>query len=188
MIISITNFIDDLTNYFEEAFKDYEGLAYKCSCDPNSGEQTAHPDIYQYLMPSSMLVDGYPSRSPCIVLCVDSLEQDVYSCSAHACVRYDAIAEQEKAHKIAGTDNLYEYSDADGYNTVSDIQLYKSSLLFTTHIHKLLCNYTNVPLENISVELPDPSLPDFPYSISCINFTVKLNRTNIGKDPYNSLY
>lgn len=188
MLVTITDFIDDLTNYFENAFEDYEGLSYKCSNDPNSGENTAHPDIFQYLMPSSMLIDGYPSKSPCIVLCVDSLEQDTYSCSVHACIRYDSISEQEKVQKIPSADNLYEYLDTDGYNTVSDVQLYKSSLLFTTHIHKLLCNYTNVPLDNITVELPDPSLPDFPYSISSVNFNVKLNRTKIGMDPYGSLY
>lgn len=188
MIISITDFINDLTEYFEEAFKDYHGLAYKCSCDPNSGENTAHPDIYQYLMPSSMLENGYPVKSPCIVLCIDELTQDGYSCSVHACVSYSAIAEQEKVHKVPGEENVYEYSEADGYDTVSDVQLYKSSLLFTTHLHQLLCNYTRVPLENITVELPNPALPDFPHSVSAISFTVKPNRFNIGTCAYHDLY
>lgn len=189
MIVSITDFMDHLTEYFEKSFEDYKGLSYKCSNDPLSGDNTSQPFIYEYLMPSADLIDGYPNKSPCVVLCVDGMESNnTYKCSVHLCVRYDAVSDNEMVQKVPDKDNVYTYNEGASYNTNSDIELYKSALHFVNHAHQLLCNYTDHTLEDITVELPDPTLPDFPYSVAVITFSVKLNHFNIGTNPYNELY
>lgn len=186
-IFTITQFIDALTEYLNDSFKDYSGLAFKCSNDPNSGDNTSKPFIYQYLMPSSDLIEGYPNKSPCIVITVDNRNDNTYNLSVHLCVRYDSISEKEKVHQVDASD-IYEYSDEDGYETQSDVELYKSSLLFNDLVYNLLKTNRGLNLQNIQSELPQPDLIEFPYSTSTITFEVQLNSRNIGQDAYNDLY
>mgnify|MGYP003289594334 CR=1 FL=1 len=186
-IITITQFVDALTDYLEESFEDYHGLSFKCSNDPNSGDNTSKPYIYQYLMPSSELIDGYPNKSPCLVITVDNRNNNDYSLTVHLCVRYDSIAEKEKVHKVADSD-IYEYSDDEGYDTQSDIELYKSSLLFNDLVYNLLKQNRGLGLTNIQSELPSPELADFPYSISSVTFDVHLNQFSVSQDPVSDLY
>lgn len=188
-IITITQFVNALTDYLEDCFEDYHGLSFKCNAnDPDSGENISKPYIYQYLMPSSELVDGYPNKSPCIVITVDNRNDNTYSLTLHLCVSYAAVSEKEKVHKVAAGSDVYEYSEEDGYDTQSDIELYKSSLLFNDLVYNMLKQNRGLGLNNIQSELPTPDLEDFPYSISGITFEVHLNHFSIGQDPVADLY
>lgn len=187
MNLNITSFVSSLKSYLDECFKDYNGLSYKTSDNPDEGLNISSPSIYEYLMPSSEIVDNYPSKSPCIVITVDERTLNTYTITLHLCVRYDSISEKEKVHRINNSD-IYEYLSEDGYTTSSDIELYKSSLLFNEHVYKLISINTELGITDIQSELPSVDLDEFPYSISTITFKINVNQFNIGLDNANEYY
>lgn len=188
-ITSITQFMDKLYEYISLSFKDYKGLAYKCNTSPDDGSYTSQPEIYKYLMPSSELVDDYPVKSPCIVLTVDSAEGDNnYTLSVHLCVKYDSVASNEVARKVAGSDNLYEFDIGTTYSTNSDLELYKSALLFTEFVHNKICMNKDLNITDITVTLPEPTLPEFPYATSAVTFKTQINAFKVAQNPYHDLY
>lgn len=188
-IVNIIQYVDALYEYLTNAFKDYSGLAYKDTNDPNSGSNTSKPIIYKYLCPSADCVDDYPANCPALCISLDErLNASTYRIAITTCVRYDAIANREMIEKVQDSDNKYQYIDEDGYDTKSDIELYTSSLLISDFIYNLLSMNSELNISNINMSLPDASLPDFPYSISTITFETSLNLGRIAQNPYNDLY
>lgn len=188
-LVSITDYIDKIYDHLESSFKDYHGLSYKDSSDPNSGSNTSQPNIYRYLMPSSDLIEGYPAKAPAIVISIESFSNErVASIRIFLCVKYEAVSEREKVVKFRGSDR-YEYQDIDGYDlTDVDVDLYKTSLRFTEFVFNAMSNCTSVDLSNLSIELPQADLPDFPYAVSSVSFDVDVNPFKVGQDPYKELY
>lgn len=187
----ISKSIHGLKQYLDACFKDYHGLAFKCSSDINSGDEINKPSIYEFLIPSSELTDGFPNVAPCIVIVVDSLDSEGKAhITLHLCVRYDAVSEREKVvHKqtINGT-AYYEHVDADEYDTDAELELYKTSLLFNELVLKFISKNVELGISNIDTELPAPVLDDFPYSTSSISLTINPNPFRVGMDNAEGYY
>lgn len=189
-IISITQYIDRLYEYLTGFFDDYHGIAAKSNDEPFGGEFLNKPYIYRYLMPSCDLCGQYPSKSPCIVITVDSQDDNTtYSITLHLCVKYDAISEAEKARPIPGAVGAYEFVESDDYNTNADVELYKESLIFTELLTSVLYKNQGLSISDVTSELPDPTLPDHPYCVSSISFKAKVNVAEVNvKAAYDSFY
>lgn len=191
MIISITEYVDELHKYLSDNLSKYFGIASKKTEEISEGSQFASfAEIYDYTMPSSALVDGYPSKCPVIVIRLDNRSDiNKYTISLCICVSYNAVSEREKARPIAQELNVFEFDETQtDYETESDRELIKTSILYTDIIYNLLLNNKELAIENIQYEMPSADLPEFPYCITTITFDTILNRRMIGQDPYADLY
>lgn len=189
-LVSVTDYIDKIYDHLEDAFKDYHGLAYKDSTDPDSGSNTSKPDIYKYLMPSSDLIEGYPAKSPAIVIAIDSIDADHNAnISLYLCVKYEAVSEKEKVKKVLGSD-YYEYLTDAGYDLQNvDVDLYKTSLRFTEYVFNIMSNCTSLDINDLSINLPQADLPDYPYAVSSVSFNININPFKVSQQmPFVDTY
>ena len=184
--MNIIQAVKEIANYLSNCFeKDKFYLNYKSTTEPNEFE-TRKPEIYIFTCPSSAMVDCYPSRCPCIVLTLDGRDDSTYDISVNLCVSSASVSEQEKARP--NMDNSYTVGEGNGYSTESDDDLILDSILFTDQVCNYIYNFTELDINNISVEYPDVSLPDFPYAISSVSFKVSVNLEHRGQDPFNDFY
>lgn len=166
--------------------KDKYYLNYKSTVDPEEFERKI-PEIYLFTMPSSAIIDGYPSRCPAIVLTLDGRDDSSYLITAHLCVSCASISEQEIARPNKDNPN-YTVGTGEGYDTASDNDLIIMSILFTDQITNYLMNCTEMSLSQISPEYQSADLDEFPYAVSSVSFRLLVNKEHIGQNPYGSYY
>lgn len=200
--MNIIQAVKEIANYLSNCFeKDKFYLQYKSTTNPEEFE-TKKPDIYIFTCPSSSLKDGYPSRCPSVVITLDGRDDSEYSITVNLCVSSSSLAKQEIA--VRNDDNSYTVGEYDGplpvgehegetdsdvdCDTESDNDLIIESILFTEQVCNYIYNFTDLDINNISVEYPDVSLPDHPYAISSVSFKVSVNLEHRGQNPYNDLY
>lgn len=184
--MNIIQAVKEIANYLSNCFeKDKFYLNYKSTTDPEEFE-TRKPDIYIFTCPSSAMIDGYPARCPCIVLTLGGRDDSTYDITANLCVSSASMSEQEKARP--NNDSTFTVGEGEGYSTESDDDLIIESILFTDQVCNYIYNFTDLDINNISVEYPDVSLPDHPYAISSVSFKVTVNLEHRGQNPYNDLY
>lgn len=190
MGISIIDFVNAIKKHLDLYFAGCNGLAYHSNSDPNSGENTAIPTVYPLLIPSGALDGAYPSHCPAIVITVDDQTDDgTYNITLHLCVAYAAISEKEKVKPVDGVPGRFEYQTDEGYDTNSDLELIQSAIRFSEDVYKAVTDFSETTVYNITVTMPDPTLPDYPYCVSEVRFGVKPNLMKIGQyRDYNSMY
>lgn len=179
--VSIVDYIEHIKDYLDGYFKGSYGVSYHSDVDPKSGENTAVPDVYAGLMPSTAINEDYPSRCPCIVITWDSMTgEGVYNITLHLCVGYAAIADAEKVKPAEGKPGFFEYVDGESYDTNADYALWKASAMFSEDVFKAMSNDAELGMQNAVIEPVDASLPDYPYAISQIHFEIVPNRQKVG--------
>ena len=184
--MNIIQAVKEIANYLSNCFeKDKFYLNYKSTTDPEEFE-VKKPEIFIFTCPSSSMIDGYPARCPCIVLTLDGRDDSTCEITANLCVSSSSLSEQEKAR--LNLDNTFTVGEGEGYTTESDEDLIIESILFTDQITNYLYNFTQLDINNINVEYPDVSLPDFPYAVSCVSFKVSVNLEHRGQDPFSQYY
>lgn len=184
--MNIIQAVKEIANYLSNCFeKDKFYLNYKSTTNPEEFE-TKKPEIFIFTCPSSAMIDGYPSRCPCVVLTLDGRDDSTYDITANLCISSASISEQEKARP--NMDNTYTVGEGNGYDTEADEDLILESILFTDQICNYVYNFTDLEVSNINIEYPDVSLPDFPYAISSVSFKVSVNLEHRNQNPYNDLY
>ena len=184
--MTIIQAVKEIANYLSNCFeKDKFYIQYKSTTNPEEFE-TKTPEIFIFTCPSSELIEGYPSRCPCIVLTLDGRDDSTYDITANLCISSASISEQEKARP--NMDNSFNVGEGEGYSTEADSDLIIESILFTDQICNYIYNFTELNISNINVEYPDTSLPDFPYAISSVSFKVSVNLEHRDQNPYNDLY
>lgn len=184
--MTIVQAMKGLASYLNECFTtDKYGLQYKSTTTPNEFEINT-PKIFVFTAPSSELIDGYPANCPCVVITLDGRNDSSYDVTVNLCISSASVSDQEMAHEISP--NVYEVGQGDGYSTESDNDLIIESILFTDQVYNYikLCKVFNI--SNITVEYPDVSLPDFPYSISAVGFQMTVNPAEIGQNAFNDFY
>ena len=188
-ITNIIQYVDALYEYLSECFDDYHGLSYKDESNPDSGSNTSKPVIYKFLCPSSDCIDEYPARCPALCISLDERSSaSTYRLAITTCVQYSSVSNREKIEKASQDSEKWKYLDEDGYDTKSDVELYTASLMLSDFVFNKLSMNKKLNINNLSVELPDSSLPDFPYSISTITFETSLNLSQIAQNPYHDMY
>lgn len=172
---TIIEHLQSLKKYLDERLEgDINSLRYKSTIEPDMFS-TQKPEIYLFTMPSSGLVDGYPSKCPCMCITLDGREgENQYAIGVHLCVSNGSTSEAEKAIRVG--ENKYQFnSDNRDYTTDADEDLVVESILFTNQIYNYIRNYTQVNVTDLSLEYPDVSLPDFPYAISNLTFKIQID-------------
>ena len=186
--MNIIQAVREIANYLSNCFdKDKFYLQYKSTTEPEEFE-IKKPEIYIFTCPSSAMIEGYPARCPCIVLTLDGRDDAEYSVTANLCVSSSSLSEQEKARPKKDNPSVYEVGEGEGFTTESDDDLIIESILFTDQVCNYIYNFTQLDINNISVEYPDVSLPDFPYAVSSVSFKVSVNLERRDQNPYNDLY
>lgn len=186
--MNIIQAVKEIASYLSGCLlRDKYYLQYKSTTNPEEFEAST-PSIYCFTCPSSAIVDSYPARCPCIVLTLDGRDDTTYDITANLCVSSSSVSEQEKARPVEGTPNLYNVGEGEGYDTQSDDDLILESILFTDQICNYLHCFTGLGISDISVQYPDVSLPDFPYSVSSVSFKLSVNLEHRGQNPYSSYY
>lgn len=184
--MNIIQAVKEIASYLSQCFeKDKFYLNYKSTTDPEEFE-TRKPEIYIFTCPSSAMVESYPARCPCIVLTLDGRDDSTYDLTANLCVSSASLSEQEKARP--NNDNTFTVGEGEGYSTESDDDLIIDSILLTDQVCNYIYNFTTLGISDISVNYPDVSLPDFPYSISSVSFKVSVNLEHRNQNPFNDLY
>lgn len=180
---SIIDCVELVQQHLEHYFEGSYGLAYHEDANPDSGANTAVPTIYPFMMPSAELQGDYPAHTPCIVIVVENMQvEGVYNVTLYLCVAYAGIANKEVVHPVPEAPGKYRYDEeATGYDTATDLALIKSSLRFTEDVYKAMTNITSITVKNLTLDPPDPVLPDHPYCITQIHFEIHPNGSFIGK-------
>ena len=190
-MLNIIQAIRNLKVYLDGQFKTNEyALQYKTSDNPNQYEVST-PHIYTFTCPSEDLIDAYPKYCPAIVLTVDSHDEDnIFKCTAHTCVCNPSIADKEIAQAVEGIENRFVFKDDDKYNVGgnADNALIESSIYFTEQLFKYLSTYEDCELSEINVNMPEPSLPDFPFCTTTISFNMQINYNKIGQTKWDELF
>ena len=191
MIISITEYIDELYKYLTANLVQTYGIASKVDTNiTNDHIFASMSDIYIGTMPACYLSGPYPAKCPSMVIRLDSQNEDnSFTISLCLCVCYSSISENEKAKPVEGAFNRYTFDNkSQEYTTNADAALWKTSVLYTEKIYNLLMNNKTLAIENLAAEHVTSDLPDFPYAVSTITFDTKINRSYIGQNPYDNLY
>ena len=153
--MNIIQAVKEIASYLSQCFeKDKFYLNYKSTTDPEEFE-TRKPEIFIFTCPSSAMIEGYPARCPCVVLTLDGRDDSEYSLTANLCISSSSLSEQEKARP--NVDKTFTLGEGDGYNTESDEDLIIESILFTDQVCDYIYNFTQLDINNISVEYPSPS-------------------------------
>ena len=186
--MTIVQAIKSLAEYLQGRLaEDKYYLQYKSTTNPEEFE-AAVPSIYCFTMPSSAIIDTYPTKCPCICITLDGRDDTSYSITLHLCISSASVSEQEMATPVEGQKNLYSVGEGENYNTDSDTDLLIEGILFTDQISTYIYAWTEMDVSEISIEYPSVDLPDFPYAVSSVSFKLSVNLSHIGENPYNSLY
>jgi hypothetical protein len=184
--MNIIKAIQNIKSYLDASLlNDKDTLQYKSAVEPSEFEHSV-PDIYCFTMPSSALIENYPSKCPTICITLDGKESDSYLVTCHLCVSSSSVSGKEMA--IQDSYNRYHMGTDTTYNTDSDEGLIISSILFTDQIYKLISIYSDLGIAVNTVNYCDVSLPDYPYAISSISFNLMINKEDIGARIYDNMY
>lgn len=185
--MTIVNTIQLIAAYLKAKLtEDKNTLQYKSTTVPSDFE-VAIPDIYCFTMPSSTVIDSYPARCPAICITLDGRDNYNYTVSLHLCISSASKSSKEVAIPTA-MPNTYEMGTSEEYDTNADDDLLIESILFTDQIYNYILQFTTFAVSDLSVEYPSVDLPDYPYAVSRVTFSVVVNQANIGGRPYDDFY
>lgn len=184
MILNVFQLFDSLEKSLNDYFQSESNpFVFKGSENPEEFIP-ARPFVYKFLVPVCDRNDqNFPQKIPSIALILDDLGEenglDIASISAHIAVVCPSISDKEtivfdqekQAYVFKETD---EYTQSQAYH-----DLYSQCLLLANETRCILQKFeeTRYIISDMSLNPPDSSMPDFPFSTCSISFKISIRQS-----------